>query len=67
MSFKRSLLIKELNNSYRRIMPKLMVGQEGKWSDMGDTRQELLDFYSQESEKLIEDNNFIRLLVESRN
>ena len=43
-----------------------MVNQEKKWGDMDDARQELLDFYSQEAEKLVEDNNFIRLLVESR-
>lgn len=58
-------LARELNN-YKRLMPKLAVGPQKKWGDMDDARQELLDFYSQESEKLIEDNNFIRLLVESR-
>ena len=54
------------NFSYRRLIPKVTTAQELHFGDRDDTRRELFDFYSQEAEKLVEDNNFIRLLVESK-
>lgn len=49
------LIKHELSSSnvtkYQRVMPKIVE----KYGDMDDTRHELLDFYSQEAEKFVEE------------
>ena len=53
--------------SYRRLMPQVPTAQETlKFGDQDDVREELFKLYTEKAEKLIEDNNFIRRLVESK-
>ena len=47
-------------------MPKIATAQELNFGDRDDTHRELFDLYSQEAEKLIENDTFIRLLVENK-
>ena len=55
-------LKKELGSSYRRLAPSSDPSCDG----LSQPNQEIVKLYRQKAETIIEDNNFIRLLIESK-